>query len=328
MAQVRGSTVVITGASSGIGRAAAYAFAARGASVVLAARRADVLDDVVREIRDGGGAAIAIPTDVTDTDAVFALAEGAARAFGGIDVWINNAGAGVFGPLLDAPLDLHRQTIEINLMGAIHGAYAVLPHFLRQGHGTLINTVSMGGWAPTPFAAAYTASKFGLRGFSASLRQELARHKHIHVCGVFPAIVDTPGLEHGANVTGKTLNPGHVYYAPEDVAETYLRLVRHPRHETAVGWPARLAQAGYALAPSLTERVMGAGFRFALDRADPGPRTDGALREPIPQGTSADGGWRARKGVPSAGTMSAGIVWAGVGAAVLLGVALSTRKAR
>lgn len=94
------------------------------------------------------------------------------------------------------------------------------------------------------------------------------------------------------------------------------------------GWPARLAQAGYALAPSLTERVMGTGFRFAFDRADPGPRNHGALPEPIPQGTSADGGWRARKGVPSAGTMSAGLVWAGVVAAVLLGVSLSTRKAR
>ena len=326
MAQLCGATIVITGASSGIGRAAAEAFARRGARVVLAARRAEVLDDLAREIRAGGGQALAIPTDVTDPEAVAALAEGAVRAFGGIDVWINNAGAGVFGPLLDAPLDLHRQTIAINLLGAINGAYAVLPHFLKQGHGTLINTVSMGGWAPTPFAAAYTASKFGLRGFSASLRQELARHRHIHVCGVFPAIVDTPGLEHGANVSGKSLNPGHLYYAPEDVAETYLRLVRHPRHEVAVGWPARLAQAGYALAPGLTERMMGAGFRFALDRANPGPRTHGALRKPVPQGTSADGGWRDRKGVPSARTMSTGLVVAGIGAAALLGLALGSRR--
>ena len=233
----------------------------------------------------------------------------------------------MFGAFPDADLNLHRRTIEVNLLGAMHGAYAVLPHFLERGRGTLINTVSMGGWAPTPFAAAYTASKFGLRGFSASLRQELARHRHIHVCGVFPAIVDTPGLDHGANVSGKRLNPGHLYYAPEDVAKAYIRLASHPRDEVAVGWPARLAQIGYALAPYPTEHLMGAGFRFALDRAEPGPRTEGALRTPIAQGRGADGGWRARKGVPSAGNLSLGLAAVGACAVVVLGAAAAARRA-
>jgi NAD(P)-dependent dehydrogenase (short-subunit alcohol dehydrogenase family) len=146
---------------------------------------------------------LAVPTDVTDPAAVAALARAAEEAFGGIDVWVNNAGSGVFGPYLDAPLALHRRTIEINLLGAMYGAYAALSRFQRQGYGVLINTISLAAWAPTPFAAAYTASKFGLRGFSASLRQDLGDHPDIHVCGVFPAIVDTPGFAHGANVSGR-----------------------------------------------------------------------------------------------------------------------------
>lgn len=315
-----GTSVVITGASSGIGRAAALAFTRRGARVALAARRAGLLDDVARECRQIGGEAIAVATDVTDAEAVAQLAQAAERAFGRIDVWINNAGTGVFGAYTNADIALHRRTIEVNLLGTMHGAAAVLPIFLRQGHGTLINNISMGGWSPIPFAAAYTASKFGLRGFTASLRQELADHPGIHVCGVFPSMIDTPGFVHGANISGRQIDPGPMLYAPEDVAETFVALVHAPRDEVAVGWPARAAQVAYALAPAATEHSMVAFMRFALNRAKPAPRDEGTVMAPAPVGAMASGGWRDAKGLPSASTISriAGVAIL-AGAALLIG---------
>ena len=315
---LKGRSVVITGASSGIGRAAALAFAARGASVVLAARRGEVLEEVAVECRQAGGEALAQPTDVTDPDAVARLAEAAVQAFGRIDVWINNAGTGVFGPFSYADIALHRRTVEVNLFGTMHGAAAVLPVFLRQGHGTLINNISMGGWMPVPFAAAYTASKFGLRGFTASLRQELAQLPDIHVCAVFPAVVDTPGFAHGANLSGRELDPGKFLYAPEDVAETFLALVYEPKDEVAVGWPARVAQVAYALAPTPTERLMSAFMRKALSRSGPALRREGSLLQPSPDGAGVSGGWRAAHGLP----VSAATISRMVGIAALAGLAL------
>jgi short-subunit dehydrogenase len=296
--------VVVTGASSGIGRATALALARKGASLALAARRANLLQDLAAECNALGGRAIAVPTDVTDAEAVQRLAATAEKTFGAIDVWINNAGTGVFGAFQDAGLALHRRTIEVNLLGTMNGAYAALPVFLRQRRGTLINNISVGGWAPTPFAAAYTASKFGLRGFSASLRQELAAHPDIHVCSVFPAMVDTPGFVHGANMSGRTLDPGPMLYRSEDVAETFMQLMRSPRDEVAVGWPARLGQISYALAPRPTEHVMGAIFRFLLSRANRAARSEGTLLAPAEVGATASGGWLARKRLPPADQIS------------------------
>jgi short-subunit dehydrogenase len=327
MRDVAGLSIVITGASSGIGRAAALAFARCGARIVLAARRAELIEEVARECQYVGAQAIAIATDVTDATAVADLAQAALRAFGGIDVWINNAGTGVFGPYQNADLALHRRTIEVNLLGSMHGAYAVLPIFLRQGQGILINNISLGGWAPTPFAAAYTASKFALRGFSASLRQELGDYRDIHVCGVFPALIDTPGLDHGANVSDRQIDPGPLIYAPEDVAETFVSLVRWPRDEVAVGWPARAAQIAYALAPGPTEHLMGAAMRRSLKRASSAPRTQGALLQPVATGRGVSGGWRNRKGLPFSGrriSNAVGIL-ALAGMALLLGTKVAAR---
>lgn len=326
---LEGCRVVVTGASSGIGRATALAFAAAGAKLALAARRAQLLEELGAECRNLGAEALVVPTDVTDPAAVAALAAATERAFGGIDVWVNNAGTAVFGPYQEAGLALNRRTVEVNLFGAMHGASAVLPVFLAQGRGVLITNISIGAFAPTPYAAAYTASKFALRGFMASLRQELAAHPDIHVCSVFPAIVDTPGYAHAANVSGRALDPGSFLYAPEDVAEAILSLVERPRAETMVGWPSRAMQIAYGLAPRATEKLVAAAIGRALQRAESAPDTDGTLLAPSEEGLEVGGGWREKKGLPhSAGQISrtAGLAALAGVAALGLGIAIARRR--
>lgn len=115
-----------------------------------------------------------MPTEVTAADAMRALAGAAKERFGHIDVWIKNVGTGAVGAFEPTPIEAHQRVIESNLMGHINGAHAVLPHFRQRGRDTLINMISVGGWAMAPYAAAYTASKFGLFGFSKALRAELA----------------------------------------------------------------------------------------------------------------------------------------------------------
>lgn len=322
---LRQAVVVVTGASSGIGRATALAFAAQGARLVLGARRALPLEATARDCRDRSGqGAVAVPTDVADPAQVAALAQAALEEFGRIDIWVNNAGVGAIGGFAEVPLALHRRTIETNLMGTLHGSAAALPVFLRQGRGLLVNMASMGAWAPTPFAAAYGASKFGIRGLSASLRAEFADRPGICICAVFPAVVDTPAITaHAANLTGRRIEPTGPLLAPERVAAAILRLARRPRGEVAVGWPSAAARLVHALSPALAGHLAGAGFRRTLRRAPPGPRTEGALLRPVAEGTGTRrDGPRAR---PAVAAPMLGIGLAGA-ALLLLGTGLLARR--
>jgi len=190
-----GALVVLTGASSGIGRAAAQAFARQGARLVLAARDVEALTETADECRALGGEVLVVATDVTHSDEVEALASAAAEfGQGRIDVWINNAGIGAVGAFDETPLDAHEQVVQTDLLGYLRGAHVVLPYFKQQKSGVLINTLSVGSWVAQPFAAAYSASKFGLRGLSQALRGELGAWPGIHICDVYPGIVDSPRL--------------------------------------------------------------------------------------------------------------------------------------
>src|SRR5688572_5679017 len=161
---LHGSVVVITGASSGFGRGAALAFAGEGASVVLVARRDEVLDEVAAECEALGSRALVAPADVGYEDDVEQVGYDAIERFGRIDVWINNAGVGAIGRFDEVPLADHRRVIETDLLGVIYGSHVALRQFRRQGFGTLINVASALGKVPAPYYGSYTAAKYGVVG--------------------------------------------------------------------------------------------------------------------------------------------------------------------
>jgi short-subunit dehydrogenase len=287
-----GTRIVITGASSGIGQATALAFARTGARLVLAARGLAALERVADQCRAAGGEAMVIQTDVTDSGAVRSLADRARSAYGGIDLWFSNVGVGAVGKFQDVPIEAHQQTIRANLIGHMNDAYAVLPIFLRQGYGTFVNMISLAGFSPAPFAAAYSASKFGLRGLSEALRAELSDYPDIHVCDVYPAFVDTPGLHHGANYIGRRLTAPPPLIDARRVADAVVRLVDHPRNTVMLGSPTPASRLMHAFSPELNARIIYEGFRRYFETAEPVPVSEGNLFAPPAEPGGIDGGLR------------------------------------
>jgi NAD(P)-dependent dehydrogenase (short-subunit alcohol dehydrogenase family) len=298
--------VVITGASSGIGRATALTFARQGATVVLAARRADALHDAARECEQLGGRAMPVPTDVRDEAQVQELARRALDAFGRIDVWVNDAAVTLLGRFEECPPEVFENVIRTNLFGYVSGTRAVLPLFRRQGYGTLINVASMVSYVSQPYASAYAISKAGIRAFTDSLRQELLDEPDIHVCMVLPAVIDTPLFQHAANYTGRAIQAMPPVYPAQSVADAVVGLVEHPRRQVFVGNAARMAVAQHTLAPNLTQRMLARMVDRQHLQDRPAPPTAGNVLTPMPEGAGVSGGWRSSGG-SSPGTAMAGL---------------------
>jgi len=260
-------TIVITGASSGIGLITARMAAKRGARVVLNARNEEVLSVVVKEINDAGGEAIHVTGDVAQFDEVQNIADKAVQHFGGIDTWVNNAAVSIYGPVLDQSLEDHRRLFETNYWGLVHGCMVACAH-LREHGGALINIGSVLSEVAIPIQGTYCASKHAIKGYTDALRMELEEEgAPISVTLVKPSTIDTPYIKHAKNLLPvEPLNPPPVY-APDTVAEAILHCAEHPKREVYVGGGGKvLVEAGHH-APWLTDKLMEATF-FDLQKSD------------------------------------------------------------
>lgn len=231
MSILRDKVVIITGASSGFGASAARMFAKEGCKVVLAARRFHRLEELAREIREEGGEALPVATDVSQLAQVESMVESALDAYGRVDILFNNAGFGRLDWLevLDPVKDIQAQ-IAVDLVGAIWVARAVVPHMLKQKSGHIINMCSVAGWAAPPLYSVYSAAKFGMRGFSEALRREVMPFG-VNVSLIYPGGAKTEFQQHiGENEAKKHFKtPEWLKLTADDVARSVVGLAKRPR---------------------------------------------------------------------------------------------------
>lgn len=293
---LRGKTVVITGATSGLGRGAAWKLAQAGADVVIAARRGRVLDELVSQITSAGGVAVAVQTDVSDADDIARLAAAALTRFGRIDVWINNVGVGAIGNFWDVPIEDHARVIDVNITGLIYGSHIALRQFRIQGAGVLINVGSVESDVPLAYQSSYAASKAAVLTLGRCLNEELrleGAEDSIRVGTILPWALDTPFWTHAANYTGNTLRMATMD-DPEPVVDAIVAACVHPKQEQRVGVKAKVGGMASHVMPDVADRLAAKVAESESEKGAPVAATTGALHDPIDEGVTVEGGIRDR----------------------------------
>lgn len=292
----RQRVVVVTGASSGIGRASALAFAATGCRLVLAARSREDLELVADACRARGAPVRVVPADLARPESLGAVADTAVAAFGGIDVWVDTAAVMAYGRFEDVPADVFEQVVRTDLLGPAAVARVALHRFRAQGHGVLIFGGSLLGTIATPYMSGYVTSKWGLRGLVRVLRQETRDAPDIHVCLVAPGAVDTPIYRNAANFAGRIGRPPPPVASPSTVARAIVECAGHPRATVNVGWTNRFIRFGFVALPGVYDALVGPLMRLGgLSRETVAPHR-GNVFEPLPPALPGGGGATGRDG--------------------------------
>jgi NAD(P)-dependent dehydrogenase (short-subunit alcohol dehydrogenase family) len=285
---------VVTGASSGIGRATAVHLSREGWDVVLAARGTGALDQAAAEcaaVATGGARSLVVATDVGDAEAVLGLMSRAEEEFGGVDLVVNVAGLMSYGRVEETPAEIVENIMRTNVLGSFHVASAALPALRRRGGGVLVLVGSLLGQITMPLAGPYVSSKWAVRGLARVLREETRSERNLSVVHIAPGAVDTPIYRQAASYGGSGGRPPPPVVSPQAVARAIVRAADRPRREIGVGPANGLLRLAFGVVPGLYDRIVLPVMRVVglEDRA--GGDGPGNVLVPVGVLEAVRGGW-------------------------------------